>query len=100
MQGIYKTAGIDVNTRNPREVLQATALHEAVSGGQIAAVQLLIDHGADVNARDAIQNTPLHTAASKKNASIIRILLRHGANKNARNEANKTPHDLWNDLWG
>lgn len=46
-------------------------------------VQLLLEHGADVNCRNASQQTPLHLACLSQSISSVEILLKHGANVNA-----------------
>lgn len=40
-----------------------TPLHHAVRLGKVAATELLLDKGADVNVPNGSQYTPLHTAA-------------------------------------
>ncbi|KAH8986021.1 hypothetical protein EDB92DRAFT_2070131 [Lactarius akahatsu] len=39
-------------------------LHLALSWGSAETVQLLVEHGADVNTRDGSHKTPLHVALS------------------------------------
>ena len=51
-----------------------------------ATVQLLIKHGADVNARDKDQSTPLHLASSNRGTQIAQQLLEHGADVHAHDE--------------
>lgn len=41
--------------------------------------ELLIKHGANVNAMDLWQFTPLHEAASKNRVEVCSLLLAHGA---------------------
>jgi ankyrin repeat protein len=87
-------------------------------------MQLLIEHGADVNARDGSQSTPLHLASSEKeadpllmsipaglgvdvnaqdertdenprrNAEIAQLLIEYGADVNARDGSQSTPLHL------
>src|SRR4051812_12541330 len=42
----------------------STPLHQAVNLGDDAAVDLLLNAGAEVNARDQLAKTPLHIAAN------------------------------------
>ncbi|KAH8978160.1 putative ankyrin repeat protein [Lactarius hatsudake] len=69
---------------------------------------LLIEHGADVNAQDESHRTPLHLASHKgerfikryrqatydETAEIVRVLIRHGADLTARDKTQSTPLHL------
>ncbi|MGD9853694.1 MAG: ankyrin repeat domain-containing protein [Planctomycetaceae bacterium] len=86
-----------------------TPLHRAVRFRSPAAVSLLLELGADVNATDRkSQSTPLHRAvtntgapstAGKSNVAveIARMLIAHGADVGAKNRVGKTPVDYVND---
>ena len=60
-------------------------------------VQLLIDHGAEVDSVDDFGNTPLHDVSQGKYESqedgvrTAQILLDHGADVNAMTESGITP---------
>ena len=58
-----------------------------------AMADMLIRHGANVNARNDAwaEGTPLHIAAQSGNAEVARVLLQHGANANARDCDGHTP---------
>ncbi|WP_438824807.1 ankyrin repeat domain-containing protein [Bacillus sp. JJ1532] len=78
---ILSKTDIDVNHVND---LGWTALMEAIvlnNGGerQQQAIQLLIDHGADVNIPDRNNITPLQHAREKEFKEIEQILLKAGA---------------------
>ncbi|NXB93426.1 ASB18 protein, partial [Vidua chalybeata] len=45
--------------------------------------QLLVAHGADVDARDESWRSPLHRACGAANAELVRLLLRRSADANA-----------------
>lgn len=70
-----------------------TPLHVAICNGLIAAVELLLAHGSDVNACDIekVGTTPLHLAILINFEAAIRFLLQHGANINARDRYGKSP---------
>ncbi|KAG2418545.1 hypothetical protein HFD88_001646 [Aspergillus terreus] len=69
-----------------------TALRYAASGWRCAsAVQLLVDHGADIGARDEPHGrTALHLAALMSVADHVRVLLDNGANVNTRSGRDET----------
>ena len=89
---------------NPRGTGDWTPLHAAASHGRTDTIQLLLRHGAAVNAAPSAGITPLHVAAKSGHAQATALLLRHGANVNARqDDAGQTPlhlavarHHRWN----
>ena len=56
-----------------------TLLHWAASYSDAATVELLVSHGANVNATDANGVTPLHEALSRKSEEVAAALIGHGA---------------------
>jgi ankyrin repeat protein len=84
LQCLLRSTSVDVNAANKRG---ATALHTAVRSAETrpAAVQTLLDFGADPNRRDAAGCTHLHLAAAKvatdaqqaeQNRAVMECLLR------------------------
>ncbi|KAI3395512.1 hypothetical protein diail_1229, partial [Diaporthe ilicicola] len=61
-----------------------TALMVAVGTGREDAVEMLLSHGADVNARPLLRTTrtALQHAAEIGNADMVSLLLRHGTDAN------------------
>lgn len=53
----------------------------------------LIDHGADVNATDTRGRTPLHDAAATGNLAVAKALINRGAKINAHDVFEQTPLD-------
>lgn len=76
----------------------AGVLHRMAKRNQGAAVQWLLDHGADPNARwshwDA-EVTPLHLAASQGHAEIVRLLLQAGADPRIRDSKHDSDPIGW-----
>jgi len=71
-----------------------TALHLGAGFGTPEAADLLLQHGARVDAisRNAQRNQPLHAAvALSRNAETVRLLLAHGADPNATQVGGFTP---------
>ena len=58
---------------------------------EVRVIDLLAQHGADVNARDAGGDTPLHEAAYRGSIPGLTELITKGANVNARNNHGVTP---------
>ena len=77
--------GIDVNDLDR---LGQTALHEIVRHNNPAAVQVLLQKQANVNASDFKGNSPLHLA---KDGKIAQLLINAQANINAQNIDGETP---------
>jgi ankyrin repeat protein len=59
----------------------------------IAAVTLLLDHGADINATNDAGDSAMHAAAFRGSEGIIKFLLASGANLQAKNKQGRTPLD-------
>ena len=70
-----------------------TPLHLAAFFGQLDAVRILLDSGADLRAvsRNSMKNTPLHAATAGKHEQIARLLLEHGADPHAIDAGGYTP---------
>ena len=78
----------------PRVIkISKTPLHIAVERGYKDIAELLIKHGADVNAKDRYGETPLHYAARVGRRDIAELLIKHGANVNAKDMYSKTSCD-------
>jgi ankyrin repeat protein len=70
-------AGGDVKAGTPNGT---SPLMVAAASGEVAAVRVLIDHGADVNAKDGVRaQTPLMYAAASNRAAVIELLVSKGA---------------------
>lgn len=74
----------DVIDINWKDESQNTVLHWTIGEGAIGLTQLLLDHGADVNAVNAEGNTPLHWAIGEEQQPIAELLLDRGANVDAK----------------
>lgn len=84
-------------------------LHVAVAvvcqdGQPLELVELLLDHGADINSRiepgwDRHKATPLHIAIPSSNIPMVRFLIEHGADVEARDMSGQQPIDLAGRLY-
>jgi ankyrin repeat protein len=52
-----------------------TPLHFAAADGHLKVVQLLVDHGFDINSRTGQNLSPLHSAARRGHANVTKFLL-------------------------
>lgn len=68
----------------------AKALSAAVDCSNKEAVELLINHGANVNATTENGKTALIVAAENSNKEMLELLIKHGANINAADESGYT----------
>ena len=89
--------GGDLNQGDPG--FGSTPLSIAALYGHVAAVDLLLQAGADVNARNRDGGTPLHAAAFLGRAEIAGRLLAEGADLQARNQRGETPADALGASW-
>ena len=69
-----------------------TALHFAAHFGSVAAMQVLLDRGAAIEAvtTNFLRNMPLHAAAAGGRIDACRLLLRRGADPDARQHGGHT----------
>ncbi len=76
---------------NDRDALGDTPLDVAAQTGNMEMAELLLTHGADVNAKANAGWTALHWAAYWQHPAMAELLLRHHADANARNSIGCTP---------
>lgn len=60
----------------------------------VELAEVLVDHGADLNARDIEGWTPLHAASATGNVTMINLLLDNGASLVTINHDDKMPIDV------
>jgi len=69
-----------------------TPLHLAAAQGNVPLAELLLLHGADINAVDLTTGcTPLHLAAHHGHRQMIRFLLSRGASRGIADQSGLTP---------
>ncbi|NXQ26324.1 BARD1 protein, partial [Alaudala cheleensis] len=82
------------NTIAKRNYKGETLLHVASIKGDLAAVEQLLENGADPNVKDNAGWTPLHEACSHGHREVVELLLRHRALVNTTGYQNDSPlHD-------
>jgi len=75
-------------------VFNDTPLHKASINGHADIVELLLKHGAHVDATSWYGSTPLHYAAYNGHANVVKLLLESCADPSVENNIGKTPADL------
>ncbi|KAG6594319.1 Isoamyl acetate-hydrolyzing esterase 1 [Phytophthora cinnamomi] len=80
--------GDDVNERRS---FKSTPLIDAASRGNIAIMEILLDHGADLELRDSTRLTALHYAINEKKTAGAIFLARRGASANKVGFMGQTP---------
>ena len=76
--------------RNAHQPIE-TALQRLAEKGNNPLINILLDHGATIEARDNHGWTPLHDAASNGHQATAAFLLERGANIEARDNNGSTP---------
>lgn len=76
--GYWNVKVTSVDTRN---AFNETPLHLYCRLGNLNAVQILIDAGADINLEGEKLATPIYYAMAFENFEIVNLLLMHGANR-------------------
>ena len=66
---------LKAHSENTVEIKDKTALHIACEIGDVAIMDLLVEHGADFNALDADGFTPLQLAAIRGNMKVVKKLV-------------------------
>jgi hypothetical protein len=88
----YLAAGGDPNARDQ---YGWSLLHSAASGHKRNTAEILLAHGANVNAASTTSgHTPLHVAALGGDQEMAALLLSKGADRTLKNKDGKTPLDL------
>ena len=87
----------DINARGFDD--KATPLYVASRHGHADVAQLLLEHGADVNAHNSHGSTPLLLASQNGSDEIVWVLLEHGADTDARDEEGWSPLEQAS-MWG
>jgi ankyrin repeat protein len=72
-------------------------IHSACAISQFDIAELLIEHGADVNAKQMQGVTPLHSAAHNGQTKLSKLLIDNGADVNAEMDNEQTPLFMANE---
>ena len=69
-------------------------MRAALVGHRVPMMELLVAHGADVNAVQSGGFTPIFSAATANRRDLAELLINHGANPQHKTEEGKTPADF------
>jgi uncharacterized protein len=89
---VFCGARVDAVSQNAQK---NQPLHAALALNKIpSTIELLIAHGADVNAAQTGGFTAIFSAAAANRLDLAELLMEHGANPHIANEQGKTPADF------
>jgi uncharacterized protein len=91
---LNKGADPNIASNNPYKV---TPLHSACAIYNYDIADLLLTHGANVNAKQMQGVTPLHSAAHHGQTKLSTLLIEHGADVNAKMDNGNTPLFMANE---
>lgn len=83
--------GEDVNSTVNTNTGELFPLHLAVFGGNLKAVEFLLNSGASINAITLAHGSPLHIASLEGREEIVKLLLDRHADVNIQDHAKFTP---------
>jgi uncharacterized protein len=89
---IFRGAAVDAVSKNAQK---NQPLHAAVAVGKnTSTIELLIAHGADVNAVQPGGFTPIFSAATANRQDLAELLLNHGADPHHADDQGRKPADF------
>ena len=81
--------GVDINIKTKKE---QTPLHIAANSlDGLHAAQVLLEHGAELEAMDSSGRTPLAEAVVCANLPMVQLLMKHGSSVHGKDNLGKTP---------
>ena len=81
--------GADPNISSNND-FKVAPLHSAAAISQIGIVNILLQHGANINAKQSSGVTALHSATHNGVTEIVKLLLQNGADKEAKTKDGKS----------
>jgi ankyrin repeat protein len=92
---VFRGARVDAVSQNAQK---NQPLHAALAlGKNPSTIELLVAHGADVNATQAGGFTAIFSAAAANRIDLAELLMAHGANPHPTSDEGKTPADFARD---
>ena len=73
------------------DIDRVTPLHQAVHSNSFHVIEVLLEHGVDLEVRDKSDQTPLVLAAELGRLAMVQSFAEKGSNINARDQYGKTP---------
>lgn len=74
-------AGIRITDAHTRDAYGSTPLHHAATAGDLEAIRVLLDAGADIDAQGEHAHTPLMDAVQQGRTEAVKLLVERGATK-------------------
>lgn len=73
---------------------ESRAVHYAASRGHIHILEVLLEHGADLNALDANKGNPVHSAAGGGRLATVVWLVEKKVQHDLKDKNSRTPEDM------
>jgi ankyrin repeat protein len=87
----FLAEGGSANSAPPEETSQATHLHQAATYGWFHVAELLLEHGAEINAFNKDHRTPLATTIDHGHVELAQLLIERGADIHLADVHGNTP---------
>jgi ankyrin repeat protein len=92
---MHRVSGSLIHDPNdPRIVSEATRANQTCRRARLALIDLLLQHGANINQQDERGYTPLHEAAALNEEEAVKLLVERGAAINAKTNEGRTVLDI------
>ncbi|XP_057417370.1 ADP-ribosylation factor GTPase-activating protein AGD1-like isoform X2 [Lotus japonicus] len=96
---VASSGNLNISSQSEKQLIEdmqdaSSVLHMACLNSDVGMVELLLQHGADINACDSRGRTPLHYCIIRGNTKAAKALIIRGANSRVADKEGNTPLKL------